>query len=76
MVEKGQSLWPEKFAAQFREGTFWRMARVQAFGESKVAFIREAVDLLIAKREREMKLAAKQGAARSRERAKAKEKGK
>ena len=74
MVEKGQSLWPEKFAAQFREGTFERIAKVQLFGESRAAFVREAVDLLIAERERKMKLAAEQCAARSRERAKAKDK--
>ena len=74
MVEKGQSLWPEKFAAQFRAGTFERMAKVQPFGESRVALVREAVDLLIAERERKMKLAAEQGAARSRERAKAEKK--
>lgn len=72
MVEKGQALWPEKFAAQFRQGTFERMAKVQPFGEPRAAFVREAIDLLIAKREREMKFVAKRGAARSRERAKVK----
>ena len=73
MAKGDKLLWPEVMPARFAEGTLAAMREVKLPDESCAGFIREAVDLLIAKRKREMKLAAKRGAARSRERAKEKE---
>ena len=45
--------YPERTPAAFREGTFELIAHVQSPGESRNAFIRDAVDREIARRERE-----------------------
>ena len=55
MVDKREywgEKFPERMPAAFRDGTVDRIARVQKSGESRTAFIREAVDALIERRER------------------------
>jgi hypothetical protein len=44
--------WPERTAIKFAAGTFERIAAVLAEGEDRMAFMREAVEREIERRER------------------------
>jgi hypothetical protein len=50
--------WPERTAIKFAAGTFERIAAVLADGEDRMAFIREAVEGEIQRRERAAERAA------------------
>ena len=44
--------WPERVGAKFAAGTFDRIAAALADGEERTAFIREAVERELARREK------------------------